>query len=483
MQSSLINGRYQIIRTLGQGGFGDTFLVKDLQLPSQRQCVLKSLKINATSPQMVEEIKRRFQREAAILEGLGENNPKIPKLYAYFEDQGQFYLVQEWIDGPTLQEVVQQQGCFSPEQVETLLLELLPVLQSIHEKYIIHRDIKPDNIILRTSDNQPVLIDFGAVKEAIATAIHVDLQAPVSMAIGTPGYMAPEQGTGRPVYSSDLYGLGFTAIYLLTGLAPQNFPNDPQTGELIWQQDFPYLETHLGQVIAMAVKFHPRDRFTTAQAMLAALKSGLTAPAKPLPRPQNQTIATKVIGSPAVSNATITPQFAQPRPQFQPKQQQEGCWRIALLMLIFSAVGVSTGIIATFMIVGRSPQPQTFPPDPDLVTPPRDETPILNPDIPQPTEIPEATPLPEAEPLPEVEVPAPEVVVPTPTPEPAPAPIPTPTPIPTPEPTPAPIPEPTPAPIPEPTPAPSPTPIPTPTPEPTPAPTPEPVPEPSPEPQ
>ena len=78
MQSSLINGRYQIIRTLGQGGFGDTFLVKDLQLPSQRQCVLKSLKINATSPQMVEEIKRRFQREAAILEGLGENNLHPP---------------------------------------------------------------------------------------------------------------------------------------------------------------------------------------------------------------------------------------------------------------------------------------------------------------------------------------------------------------------------------------------------------------------
>ncbi len=419
MQSSLINGRYQIVKTLGQGGFGDTFLVKDLQLPSQRQCVLKSLKVQATSPQTVQEMQRRFQREAAILEGLGEKHNQIPKLYAYFEEQGRFYLVQEWIDGLTLQDIVKQQGSLSPLQVQQILLDLLPVLQLVHDQYIIHRDIKPENIILRSSDRKPVLIDFGAVKEALTTAIHLDLSQPVSVAIGTPGYMAPEQGTGRPVYSSDLYGLGFTAIFLLTGQSPQQFPNDPQTGELIWQQDFPYLQTPLGQVIAKAVKFHPRDRFPTAQAMLNALRNAVGTAAAPAPVVNgNQTTATRVVGSPPVARRTTLPTSttaAQPQ-----ETENGGCWRLAILTVLFSGIGISAGIWLTFALVGRSPEPQTFPEDPALNT--ESNSPVLETPLPEPTPEPE----PEPEPIPEPE------------PEPEPIPEPEPEPEPTPEPTPSP---------------------------------------------
>ncbi|WP_024545950.1 serine/threonine-protein kinase [Picosynechococcus sp. NKBG15041c] len=419
MQSSLINGRYQIVKTLGQGGFGDTFLVKDLQLPSQRQCVLKSLKVNATNPQMVQEMQRRFQREAAILEGLGEKHNQIPKLYAYFEEQGRFYLVQEWIDGLTLQDIVKEQGALTPPQVQQILTDLLPVLQLVHDQYIIHRDIKPENIILRTRDRKPVLIDFGAVKEALTTAIHLDLSQPVSVAIGTPGYMAPEQGTGRPVYSSDLYGLGFTAIFLLTGQAPQQFPNDPQTGELIWQQDFPYLQTPLGQVITKAVKFHPRDRFPTAQAMLKALGGTGMAAVTPVAIDQNssQTTATRVVGTPRRQTVLMnTTTAAQPQ-----EAESSGCWRLAILTIFFSAVGISAGIWLTFALVGRSPEPQTFPEDPALNT-----EPILPPV--------DFNPIPESEPEP----------IPEPEPEPIPEPEPEPEPIPEPEPEPEPVPEPDP---------------------------------------
>ncbi|MEB3225674.1 MAG: serine/threonine-protein kinase [Synechococcus sp.] len=416
MQSSLINGRYQIVKTLGQGGFGDTFLVKDLQLPSQRQCVLKSLKVSATNPQTVQEMQRRFQREAAILEGLGEKHNQIPKLYAYFEEQGRFYLVQEWIDGLTLQDIVKQQGSLTPGQVQQILVDLLPVLQLVHDQYIIHRDIKPENIILRASDRKPVLIDFGAVKEALTTAIHLDLSQPVSVAIGTPGYMAPEQGTGRPVYSSDLYGLGFTAIFLLTGQSPQQFPNDPQTGELIWQQDFPYLQIPLGQVIAKAVKFHPRDRFPTARAMLNALQ-GATMP---LPVPtvnghhSNHTTATRVVGKPPAPRRTGLSTTTATMADF-PETENGGCWRLAILTVLFSAIGISAGIWLTFAFLGRSPQPQTFPEDPALNTE-VDPTPI---DLtPAPELLPELEPEPQPEPLPELE-PEPEPE-PQPTPEPNP---------------------------------------------------------------
>lgn len=461
MESSLINGRYQIISTLRQGGFGETFLVKDLQLPSQRQCVLKSLKVNATSAQMIQEMQRRFQREAAILEGLGEKNDQIPKLFAYFEQQGRFYLVQEWIDGLTLQDIVQQQGCLSPSVVQKILLDLLPVLQTIHDQYIIHRDIKPENIMLRTSDRRPVLIDFGAVKEALSTAIYLDHQAPVSMAIGTPGYMAPEQGTGRPVYSSDLYGLGFTAIYLLTGNSPQNFPADPQTGELLWQTDFPYLDTPLGQVIQKAVKFHPRDRYPTAQKMLLALRGAAspqtpTATAMPSSSQATQTVATKVLATPQPTRTptALASSASPPDTETEPG----GCWRIVLMIFFFSIVGITAGIWVTLSMLGRSPQMQTFPKDPELEAP-LPEAPAFEP-IPMPESEPEETPIPEPE---EIPLPDPEI---EPTPEPEtnpveePTPIPEPEPIPTPEPTPVPEPEQPPIPAPEPVITPEPTPPP-----------------------
>lgn len=272
----MLNNRYEILKPLGRGGFGETSLAIDTRMPSRRQCVIKQLKPDeattgtAPTPGWFEE---RFQREAAILEELGQNHPQIPKLYEYFSDGKNFFFVQEWIKGSTLSEKHQKEGNLSEEQVEKILRELLPVLDYIHGRKIIHRDIKPDNIILRASDGKPVLIDFGIFKE-----VNNINGGNKTVPLGTPGYMAPEQAAGHPVPSSDLYSLGLTAIFLLTGKTPQALTSDPNTGEILWRRDAPSLHSNLAAVIDRAVRFHPRDRFECAQEMLTRLTPVVVPP-------------------------------------------------------------------------------------------------------------------------------------------------------------------------------------------------------------
>ena len=162
--TKLLNNRYRVIRTLGKGGFGETFLAEDTHMPSGRSCVIKQLQPNTNDPQVYQLIQERFQREAAILEELGAGSSQIPQLYAYFAEAGQFYLIQELVEGITLGDWLQQQGIQKESSVQEILVSLLPVLSYVHNKGIIHRDIKPENIILRSTDRQPVLIDFGAVR-------------------------------------------------------------------------------------------------------------------------------------------------------------------------------------------------------------------------------------------------------------------------------------------------------------------------------
>ncbi|MDJ0616825.1 MAG: YARHG domain-containing protein [Calothrix sp. MO_192.B10] len=295
----LLNNRYQIIQTLGSGGFGETFLAEDTQMPSHRRCVIKQLKPIANNPEIYQLVKQRFQREAAILEELGGACNRIPTLYAYFQLDELFYLVQEWIEGDTLTSRIQQQGLFSENAVCKILSSILLILEYVHSQRIIHRDIKPDNIILRHQDGEPVLIDFGAVRESMGTTINSQGSSTSSIIIGTPGYMPSEQAAGRPIYSSDLYSLGITAIYLLTGKQPQTIETDSRTGEILWQTYAPHISPELQAVIDRAIEYHPRDRFATAREMLDALQGAdkgeqaliNTLPPTELPATQPPTLA------------------------------------------------------------------------------------------------------------------------------------------------------------------------------------------------
>ncbi|NET02246.1 MAG: YARHG domain-containing protein [Sphaerospermopsis sp. SIO1G1] len=285
----LLNNRYQVTRTLGSGGFGETFLAEDTNMPSQRLCVVKQLKPIHNNPQIYQIVKERFQREAAILEALGSASNQIPALHAYFYSEGEFYLVQEWVEGDTLSAKIQKQGLFTEQKIEELLINILPILEYVHSQNIVHRDIKPDNIIIRESDKKPVLIDFGAVRESMTTVFNSQGNPTSSIIIGTPGFMSSEQAVGRPVYSSDLYSLGLTVIYLLTGRQPQQLETDSQTGEIIWRHFVNNINPYLADIIDKAIAYHPRDRFASATEMLSALKDNYNL----ISTVQNQAITPK----------------------------------------------------------------------------------------------------------------------------------------------------------------------------------------------
>lgn len=304
MMTTLLNNRYQIVQVLGSGGFGETFLAEDTYLPSRRCCVIKQLKPVINDPKLHQLIQQRFQREAATLETLGEGSDQIPHLYAYFSENGQFYLVQEWIQGQTLTSKVAAEGPLSETAVREILVSLLQVLNYIHSKGIIYRDIKPDNVILRSSNNQPVLIDFGAVKETMATALNAQGKSTYTMILGTPGFMAPEQAVGRPVYASDIYSLGVTAIYLLTGKLPQDLEIDAQTEQLLWQQHVLNVSSSLSAVLDRAVQYQPRDRYTTAIKMLNELQA--------VPHTQPSTQATVAV--PAYHKQVLNPAVESTQP-------------------------------------------------------------------------------------------------------------------------------------------------------------------------
>jgi len=262
--------RYRILRTLGRGGCGQTFLAEDTYMPSKRLCVIKQLKPATNDPTACQIIKDRFVREAAVLETMGKSCDQIPELYSFFEDAGEFYLVQEYIEGQTLTQTVLNNGILEVDAVKDILLRLLLLLDKIHAQGIIHRDIKPDNVILRQQDGVPVLIDFGSVKEIITTVVNPNLGSS-SIVVGSPGYMPLEQSAGRPVFASDVYSLGLTAIYLLTAKHPQEMV-EPSNGAILWLKYTPYGINHnFYKILNKAIETFTQNRYQTAEEMIGAL--------------------------------------------------------------------------------------------------------------------------------------------------------------------------------------------------------------------
>ncbi len=400
---TLLNNRYQVIQTLGGGGFGETFLAEDTQMPSKRRCVIKQLKPIHNNPQIYQLVKERFQREAAILEDLGGYSDQIPSLYAYFQSEERFYVVQEWIEGQTLTAKVQQQGLLSESSVREIIVHLLPVLEYIHSKRIIHRDIKPDNIILRYRDNKPVLIDFGAVRETMGTVVNSQGLPTSSIVIGTPGYMPSEQAMGRPVFSSDLYSLGMTAIYLLTGVQPQQLETDPRTGEIVWHQHALSVSPTFAGVIDRAIAYHPRDRFTSAREMLQALQVGVNAfpPTQPYIHPAASQNTVPITPASSHQQNTIP---VSPAPSYQPSNTNppaDGQRGVFIASLIAGGL-IGSAIVIGFALNNRQPlnesatirnEPQETP------------TPITTP-IPSPR-VSDYSPTPIASPTPSVQLSSP----------------------------------------------------------------------------
>jgi serine/threonine protein kinase len=270
MFGKTLRGRYQIIRQLGSGGFSTTFVAKDLDLPGQPLCVVKQLKSKDSEPSILQTIRRLFDTEAQVLYRLGKHE-QIPQLYAHFAENQEFYLVQEYVEGEDLAQQLFSEKKWNESQVITFLRDVLQILAFVHQQDVIHRDIKPSNLIRRQQDGKVVLIDFGAVKEIKTLVLHSGNQMTGTILIGSSGYMPTEQLKGKPRFNSDIYAVGVTAIQLLTGISPEQFEEDQETGEIIWRKQAS-VSNELAIILEKMVRSHFRERYQSVKEVIFDLE-------------------------------------------------------------------------------------------------------------------------------------------------------------------------------------------------------------------
>ncbi len=269
LEGTILAKRYLIQSLLGRGGFGVTFLARNLSLPGHPLCVIKKLSPRFTNPGLIATARWRFYLEARSLSRLA-SHAHIPTLLDYFKIGTNLYLVEAYIPGRNLAQIISQQRRFTAAEVENFLFQMLHLLEYIHSHRLIHRDIKPENIILCRTDRRFVLVDFGAVKDLYPPSTPRRDEEIVSRAIGTPGFSPPEQLADRAVYASDIYGLGMTCLYLLTGKEPTQLRIDPISCELIWSDEVE-ISVELHEIISKMVRVSLSDRYQSVAQVLTAL--------------------------------------------------------------------------------------------------------------------------------------------------------------------------------------------------------------------
>lgn len=382
MSAKVLDNRYKLIKKLGAGGFGHTYVARDMRRPGQPMCVVKHLRPASEDADFIREARRLFNTEAEVLEKLGKHD-QIPQLLAYFEENQQFFLVQEFIEGtplnqkwaPTPRENQPENNSApvtkrltEPEAI-VLLKDVLEILEFVHTEGVVHRDIKPDNLILRSSDQKIVLIDFGAVKAFQSENAQLEStsgESRFTVSIGTPGYMASEQMAGRPNFSSDLYSLGMVVIRGLTGIEPTELPTNPDTGEVVWK-DKVKVSNGLAMVLTRMTRYSYPQRFQSAREAL----QGITAfcPNEELPPPAkinpnqarrstlNEPTRTSTLSSSRGSSANRT-------------------YGKELLILVFALI---TGIPVLLITTARKPDPVVSPTDPTTIPTSLPTTPLETP--------------------------------------------------------------------------------------------------------
>lgn len=259
----ILAGHYKINRTLGTGGFGLTYLAQDTHLPGNPQCVVKQLKPARSDEKFLQIARRLFDTEAEILHKL--HHPQIPRLLAHFEENKEFYLVQEFVRGHPLSDELPVDKRLPEEQVVELLESVLEILIVVHDHSVIHRDIKPSNIMRREQDSKVVLIDFGAVKQ-----IQPQEETEHTVAIGTRGYAPPEQYAGHPNFASDIYALGMIGIQALTGIAPYQLPRS-KDDEISWRH-LANVSKEFADILDKMVRFKSFERYQSAAEVMKELE-------------------------------------------------------------------------------------------------------------------------------------------------------------------------------------------------------------------
>ena len=275
----IIRGHYQIIRELGKGGFGVTYLVKDIdKLDDATPVVLKQIKIPKHNEEGEGEGEARenhyvndLEREANTLSRLNHN--RIPQFLGRFQEEDYFYIIQEYIEGHDLREELTAGTIFDEQQAKEMLKGILEILEFVHQRKIIHRDIKPGNLLRRKSDKKLILIDFGAVKE-IATKHTTSAGTILTKVIGTPGYMPAEQLSGNPQFNSDIYAVGIIVLQAITGLSAQEISELPRDKDcnIIWEGLTSTISQEFKNIISKAICYYQPNRYLSAQTILQDLE-------------------------------------------------------------------------------------------------------------------------------------------------------------------------------------------------------------------
>lgn len=343
-----LDGRYEILKPLSSGGFGKTYLARDLRIPGTPTCVVKQLHCVSRTPQDIQLAQQLFQREAESLAKLGHHD-QIPRLLAYFTENNEFFLVEDYIEGRSIEDEIKPGQPWPESAVIDLVRGILDVLAYVHSQGVIHRDIKPANLIRRQSDGKIVLIDFGAIKQI--EQVHPGQTYPgqvhhTGTQIGTAGFMPPEQGQGKPRPNSDIYGTGMVGISALTGQPAMGLPDDPQTGEIIWQHLAP-VSPGLAQILERMVRYHFQHRYQTVAEVQQDLQALFSKHPNPIAsRPGTKAIPTQVV-SPAASQSPPTPHHqAKNRAKSRPQKSKGPSWLLGLgLAILIPVLGGTASLL------------------------------------------------------------------------------------------------------------------------------------------
>ncbi|NMG06310.1 serine/threonine-protein kinase [Brasilonema sp. UFV-L1] len=373
---TILQNRYRITRILGQGGFGRTYLAQD-QRRFNELCAIKELIPTVIGGYAWEKAKELFQREAAILYQI--QHQQVPQFRERFEQEQRLFLVQDYVAGKTYRTLLDERqatgSTFTEEEVLQLMRSLLPVLEHLHHQGIIHRDISPDNIILRETDHLPVLIDFGVVKE-LATKLKSPEHTMPATTVGKYGYAPTEQiQTGRTYPSSDLYALAVTAIVLLSGKEPQDLFDEHQ---LTWNwQRFVTINSQFASVLNRMLSQKVGDSFAAAQS--ADRYPNATDVLQALQAPQQANVSTSYVSNVQTLAVGRRPEQAQPSASNKPNEpnpaipQQSSrslldnpfaVFAITIVVIVvagFSSWAVVRSIRSQSQVTAPNTDPQTFP--------------------------------------------------------------------------------------------------------------------------
>lgn len=275
MIGKVLQGRYQIVQSLGAGVFGQTYVALDISFPEKPRCVVKRLKSNCSYPSSSysDHLRLRLLTETETLIHLG-NHPQIPQLINCFEENKQFYLVQEYIPGRELSTELPINPIlgnrWSEADVVSFLGDVLGIIEFVHSQGFIHCDIKPENLIRRAKDSKLVLIDFGSI-QPIKSNTDTELSV-YQVPLTSLGYIPPEQFIGQTKPNSDIYALGMIAIQAFTGLTPLQLQIDPETNEIKWRSKDTPVNDHIAAILSRMIRYHHQDRFQTVSEVLQVIK-------------------------------------------------------------------------------------------------------------------------------------------------------------------------------------------------------------------